>query len=512
MRCLILLRARDVATKFSQSRLGRWPACLHDLDDVAVLQPRAQRDHLAVDARPDALMAQVGVDRVREVDRGRAARQRFHQPLRREDVDLFRVELDLQVLDELLRVVHFLLRFEQLAHPLEVAIVALVADAPFLVLPVRRDPLLRPPVLLHRPDLDLERHPVLADHRGVQRLVAVGTRHRNEVLDPPGHRRPRLMNDAERGVAVLHAVGDDAERDEVVDLSEIDLLPLEFLMDAPEALDAAVDLDDRNLRLGQLRGNGFLQLADQPLGGAPLEVDFGPERLVGLRLEIAEGELLELVLHLAHAEAVGDRRVDVARLLRDLDAAVLAQMPERPHVVQAVGELHEDDADVVNHREQHLPEVLRLPLLARGGRQRNGADLGHALDDVGDFGPEQLADPFDRGEGVLDDVMEEAGGDRHGIQLHVRQEVGNGQGMDEVGLPGMANLAPVLEGRKDVGPAEQLDVGVRAVGPHFFEEILEANHDFRCLIKMSDRSEVSLTYVFLLHYTGPVSASPIFSV
>ena len=73
------------------------------------------------------------------------------------------------------------------------------------------------------------------------------------------------------------------------------------------------------------------------------------------------------------------------------------------------------------------------------------------------------------------------GGDGDGVELHVGQEVGDGEGVDQVGLPGMADLSPVLEGREDVGPPEQLDVGVRAVGPDFFEEILEANHDFRCL-------------------------------
>ena len=52
----------------------------------------------------------------------------------------------------------FLLVLEQLPHPAEVALVALIADPPFLVLPVRGDPFLRHPVHLHRPDLDLEGH------------------------------------------------------------------------------------------------------------------------------------------------------------------------------------------------------------------------------------------------------------------------------------------------------------------------------------------------------------------
>ena len=82
---------------------------------------------------------------------------------------------------------------------------------------------------------------------------------------------------------------------------------------------------------------------------------------------------------------------------------------------------------------------------------------------------------------VLDDVVEEPGGNGDDVELHVGQEIGDRERMDEVGLARMADLALVLEGREDVGPAEQLDVGVGAVGPDLFEEVLEANHEFRCL-------------------------------
>jgi hypothetical protein len=62
-----------------------------------------------------------------------------------------------------------------------------------------------------------------------------------------------------------------------------------------------------------------------------------------------------------------------------------------------------------------------------------------------------------------------------------RQEIGDGQGVNQVGFPRMADLSPVLEGREDVGASEQFDVSVRAVRPNFFEEVFEANHGNRCL-------------------------------
>ena len=133
-------------------------------------------------------MPDVGVDRVREVHRGGIARQRLHFPARGEDVDFLRVELDLEVLQKLLRIADLLLPLEQLTQPDEVLLVASRANPSFLVFPVRRDAVLGGAMHIGGPDLHFEGHAPLADHRGVQRLITVGSRHRDEVLDPPRHR------------------------------------------------------------------------------------------------------------------------------------------------------------------------------------------------------------------------------------------------------------------------------------------------------------------------------------
>ena len=80
---------RPVRTKFSHAGLGRAPAH-DDFDDVAAAQLGAQRDRLAVDLGGDAVVPDVRVDRVREVHRRRAARQREDLRLGREDVDRVR--------------------------------------------------------------------------------------------------------------------------------------------------------------------------------------------------------------------------------------------------------------------------------------------------------------------------------------------------------------------------------------------------------------------------------------
>ena len=61
---------------------------------------------------------------------------------------------------------------------------------------------------------------------------------------------------------------------------------------------------------------------------------------------------------------------------------------ERAHVVQAVGELDEQDADVARHRDDHLADVLGLRQLA--GAELDLVELGQAVDDPGDLVAEPL--------------------------------------------------------------------------------------------------------------------------
>ena len=98
-------------------------------------------------------------------------------------------------------------------------------------------------------------------------------------------------------------------------------------------------------------------------------------------------------------------------------------MFEGAHVVQAVGELDEDHADVVDHGQHHLADVLGLRFFAGG--EIDSADLGDAFDDVRDLFAEFLGD-FNGGDrGVFDGIVQQAGGDGNGVHLHVGENVGD---------------------------------------------------------------------------------------
>ncbi len=133
------------------------------------------------------------------------------------------------------------------------------------------------------------------------------------------------------------------------------------------------------------------------------------------------------------------------------------QILERPHVVQAVGELDDDDARVLGDREEQLAIALDLPLLRRSARRQLG-DLREAVDDVGDRAPELLLHVGDRELRVLDDVVQQTGGDRHRIELQLGENLRDLDRVRDVRLARVAALAAVRLFAVAIGVHEQIAV------------------------------------------------------
>ena len=69
--------------------------------------------------------------------------------------------------------------------------------------------------------------------------------------------------------------------------------------------------------------------------------------LVGLSLEVAKGQVFELPLELADAQPIGQRGVQIERLLRDTPPLIgRLDVLEHSHVVGALGEFDQDCAYV----------------------------------------------------------------------------------------------------------------------------------------------------------------------
>ncbi len=281
------------------------------------------------------------------------------------------------------------------------------------------------------------------------------------------------MNDAENGVAILHRVGDDSHGVEVIDLVDADALALQFSVDAVEALDPALDAAGDAGLFEAVAQHAFDPRHESFAGLAPRFYG-GPDLLVSDGIDIFETKVFQFAANLAHAETVGDGGVDFERLAGYFLLAFMIQMFEGTHVVQAVGELDEDDADVVDHGQHHFAEVLGLRFLPGG--EIDSADLGDAFDNMRHLFAELLC-YFNRGDrGVFDGVVEQAGGDGNGIHFHVGEHVADLQRMYQVGLARGSGLSGVVLLGEFVGPLDQFEVVVGTVLAQLPHQFAEAGH------------------------------------
>ena len=114
-------------------------------------------------------------------------------------------------------------------------------------------------------------------------------------------------------------------------------------------------------------------------------------------------------------------------------ALVLRHMVERAHVVQPVGELDQQDANILGDRQQQLAQVLRLLGLLRDEIEL--LQLGQALDELADVGAEELVDLLARGGGVLDRVVQQRDGDRRLVECMSVRIAATSSGCEKYGSP-----------------------------------------------------------------------------
>ncbi len=177
------------------TRPGRMRTRREDRYGVPVVEGGVQSGEPAIDSCAHALITDVGVDGIGEVDRGGPLRQRDHVTLGGEHEHLVGVQVKAQAVEELAGLCGFPLPVENLPQPGGLVLAGATSagpparfrpavgkperprlgrtrrpgrDAVLLVLPVRRDPVLGPVVHRVGPDLQLHRLAVRPHDRRVQ--------------------------------------------------------------------------------------------------------------------------------------------------------------------------------------------------------------------------------------------------------------------------------------------------------------------------------------------------------
>ena len=151
-----------------------------------------------------------------------------------------------------------------------------------------------------------------------------------------------------------------------------------------------------------------------------------------------------------------------------LQLGLALEVGERPHVVQPVGELDDNDAHVAAHRHDHLPQGfgLRLLQVPRG----QVAELRDPVDDLRDLVAELVGELVLGHARVLEHVVQERRRDGRRVEPELGQDRARRQRVVDERLPALADLSPVGGVRHGVGARDQLLRALRRVGGHLLEQ------------------------------------------
>ncbi len=283
---------------------------------------------------------------------------------------------------------------------------------------------------------------------------------------------------------------------EIVDLLERPVALQHLLVDRPEVLGPARDLVILDSRAAQCLLQRHAQPLDHLLALFPLRLDLLHQCPVVVRLQELEREVLELAADPRHAEPVGERRVDLPRLLRDRALLLGREVLQRAHVVQAIGQLHDDHPCVPRDGQQQLAVVLRL-LLGRGPEGQSG-DLREPIHDVRHLIAEILADVLEGDLGVLSYVVQQRGGDRDRVHLLPHQDLGHRDGVRDEVVARQALLSPVrrlagLERTLHELQIEPIPVLVQDLRELFVDRVERDGHSSPASAKLKYRSPATIT-------------------
>ena len=234
------------------------------------------------------------------------------------------------------------------------------------------------------------------------------------------------MDHGERLIALFHGLYDHPNGYQVVDLVYLDSVSPHLLIDAVDVLGSTGNLG---------RHSGVLELfltdvhdrldARFPLRAARIEEP--RKELVAVWREMTERPVFELPFPLKYPQTPRQRRKEIQSLLTEALTLGFRKRIGGLDVVETVGQLDQDNPDVPRHRHEHLAQRAELRVFQI--RQVELGELGDAIDQVGDLGPELAGNGLDVAGRVLDDVVKQGRAKGGLVHMDVGQQRRDGERM-----------------------------------------------------------------------------------
>ena len=277
------------------------------------------------------------------------------------------------------------------------------------------------------------------------------------------------MHIAEYIIAVRHRIHDHAHRADIIDLVDRLMLGVHFAVNGINMLDARRNRI-MDMRLRQLLADALLYPLEEFLVLLALRPEALDDLVIADRVEHLEAQVLQLPFDTAHTQPVRDRRIDLHGFERLVALLALGQELERARVMQPVGQLDQDDADILGHGEEHLAQVLEL-LLLLGIAQH--AQAGNAVHQLRDRRAKLVFDLLVAELRILDAVVQQRGADRIRIQPHFNHDLGHRDRMDDIRLAVFPLLPLVRRGGALIGCADFFNIRLRILFLHALDQKIQ---------------------------------------
>ena len=278
------------------------------------------------------------------------------------------------------------------------------------------------------------------------------------------------MEDPHRQVALGQGVDDDAKAVDIQDIRERGLFLDHLVVNAVDRFFASGHI---GFDTGRWQGatHGLVNAPQHFTAIAACRHHGLFEHVVAIGVDRRKAQVLQLTVERVQAQPVRDWRVNIERFASNAAALVRAHGIERAHVVQTVGELDQDDADIARHGQQHFSKAFGLLLRFCG--EVKAVKLGKPVDEIADLIAE-LLDQFLLGDTlVFHDIVQKRRTQSVDVKLPARADLGYGNRVRDVrGAAGteLAKMGLVSEavGVANLGNILRIEIG--------FENLLQARH------------------------------------
>ena len=268
------------------------------------------------------------------------------------------------------------------------------------------------------------------------------------------------VQSAERTVAVFLRAHDHAEAVDVERFGEGLVIFTHLVVDAVDRLVAA-DHAGADAVLGKDLLRFGKDLFEDRAAVVAAQQNVFVENPIAEGITVREGEFLKFAEDLVETEPVRDRHVNVERFLPDAGTLFRTHHAQGAHVVETVGELHENHADVPRHGEEHLAETFRLSDFVRG--KAEFVEFGDAVHQFRHLNAEALGHFLLAQRRVFENVVHEPRLNRGGIELPGGENRRDRDRVRDVGFARFAELSQVRAVGVAVGFADLGDFGFRHV-------------------------------------------------